>query len=193
MMTVSIKHQEHFSRGALILRTLFGWLYIATPHFFLLFLAGAWGGVLSFLAWFAVLFTGKYPESFHRTQVGLLSLSTQFAASMGNLTDEYPVLGVQAPGAVAVELAPPASSSRGLLILRTLFSLIYVIIPHGFCLIFRFIWTGILSFLAWFTVLFAGTYPASWHSFNVGTTRWGVRVAAYLYFLTDDYPPFSGK
>ncbi len=192
-MTVSIKHQERFSRGALILRTLFGWLYIALPHFALLFLVAAWGGVLTFLAWFAVLFTGKYPDSFHRTQVGLLSLSTQFAASLANLTDEYPVLGVQAPGAaVAVELPVPEHSSRGILILRIL-SLIYVIIPHGFCLFFRYIWTGILTFLAWFAVLFAGSYPASWHSFNAGTLRWSVRVAAYLYFLTDEYPPFSGK
>lgn len=192
-MTVSIKHQEHFSRGALILRTLFGWLYIAIPHFFLLFFVAIWGGILSFLAWFAVLFTGKYPASFHNYQVGLLGWLTRVNASLTNLTDEYPAFGFKSGEAVSVELAVPEKSSRGLLILRALFGWLYVGIPHGFCLFFRYIWTGILTFLAWFAVLFAGSYPASWHSFNVGTARWGQRVYAYLLFLTDDYPPFSGK
>ena len=35
-MKLSITHQESYSRGELILRTLFGVVYIAIPHFFLL-------------------------------------------------------------------------------------------------------------------------------------------------------------
>jgi len=193
-MTVSIKHQEHFSRGALILRTLFGWLYIAIPHGFVLFFVGIWAAILSFLAWWAVLFTGKYPKSFHAFQVGYFNWSTRVSASLYNLTDEYPSFGTGGTSAsVSVEQPVPEVSSRGLLILRTLFGIIYVLIPHGFCLFFRLIWSGILAFLAWFAVLFAGSYPASWHAFNVGSSRWALRVCAYLYFLTDDYPPFSGK
>ncbi len=193
-MTVTIKHQEHFSRGALLLRTFFGWLYIAIPHFFLLFFVAIWGGILMFLSWFAVLFTGKYPKSFHEYAVGMIGWSTRVTASLYNLTDEYPAFGFKGDDqAASVVLPAPDKQSRGLLILRTLFSFIYVLIPHGFCLFFRAIWSGVLIFLAWFAVLFAGSYPASWHAFNVGTVRWATRVGAYLYFLTDEYPPFSGK
>ena len=193
-MTVTIKHQEHFSRGALILRTLFGLIYIGIPHFFLLFFVAIWGGILSFLAWWAVLFAGRYPQGFHAYQVGLLGWATRVNAAFYNLTDEYPAFGFKGTDqAVSVELACPDKQSRGILILRTLFSFIYVVIPHGFCLFFRSIWSGILMFLAWFAVLFAGSYPASWHSFNAGTLRWSLRVYAYLLYLTDEYPPFSGK
>ena len=130
-MTVTIKHQEHFSRGALLLRTLFGGIYIAIPHFFLLFFVAIWGGILSFLAWFAVLFTGKYPASFHSYQVGMLGWLTRLNASLTNLTDEYPAFGFKSGDSVSVELAVPDKSSRGLLILRALFGWLYVGIPHG--------------------------------------------------------------
>jgi hypothetical protein len=66
-------------------------------------------------------------------------------------------------------------------------------IPHGFVLYFRTIATSVLTFLAFFAVLFTGEYPESWHKFNVGTLRWGIRVNMYLSNMTDDYPPFSGK
>ena len=36
-MQFSVKSQDSFSRGQLILRTLFGWLYIVIPHAFLMF------------------------------------------------------------------------------------------------------------------------------------------------------------
>ncbi len=37
-MKLSIVHQESYSRLELILRTLFGWIYIILPHFLFYFL-----------------------------------------------------------------------------------------------------------------------------------------------------------
>ncbi|MFC2155921.1 hypothetical protein ACFLRB_05480 [Acidobacteriota bacterium] len=62
-MKLTIKHQESYSRGELLLRTFFGWIYIVIPHDFALWLVGIWAGILSFLAWWVILFTGKYPQS----------------------------------------------------------------------------------------------------------------------------------
>jgi hypothetical protein len=31
------------------------------------------------------------------------------------------------------------------------------------------------------------------HEFNVGTLRWAFRVNLYMTFMTDRYPPFSGR
>jgi hypothetical protein len=45
--------------------------------------------------------------------------------------------------------------------------------------------------IAWLAVLFTGKYPKGMHDFVVGVMRWGVRVGAYMNFLTDTYPPFS--
>ncbi|OGD78189.1 MAG: hypothetical protein A2Y64_07235 [Candidatus Coatesbacteria bacterium RBG_13_66_14] len=87
----------------------------------------------------------------------------------------------------------PETSSRGLLILRLFFAPLYVGIPHGFALMFRGIATGFVLFVAWWAVLFTGSWPEGMHSFVSGTYRWAMRVASYIYFLTDEYPPFTGK
>ncbi len=193
-MALSIQRQDQYSRGALLLRTFFGWLYISIPHLFLLFFVGIWGLVLSFISWWAVLFTGRYPRSFFDFQVSLLSWNARFAASVGNLTDEYPSFGTSGTsGSVKVDLPYPETLSRGVLILRTLFGWLYFYIPHGFCLFFRLIGAGIVQFLAWWVVLFTGAFPENFHSFLTGTQRWLVRFAAYAGFLSDSYPPFSGK
>jgi hypothetical protein len=46
-------------------------------------------------------------------------------------------------------------------------------------------------FIAQFAVLFTGSFPQGMHGFMAGVLRWSARVNAYLYALTDRYPPFS--
>jgi hypothetical protein len=67
------------------------------------------------------------------------------------------------------------------------------LIPHGFLLFFRSIGVVFAVFIAWWAVLITGEYPKGIHNFIVGTLRWSTRVNIYLSFLTDKYPPFSGK
>lgn len=193
-MKLTIQHQEMYSRGELLLRTFFGWLYIALPHGFLLFFVGLWSAVLTFAAFWVVLFTGEYPRSFYEFQVALMNWSLRMQSSMMNLVDGYPSFGLEA-GAdnVQLEAERPERLGRGTALLKALFGWAYVLIPHGFCLWLRLIGTQILVFLAWWAVLFTGSYPAGWHAFNVGTLRWITRVQMYLGFMTDEYPRFSGR
>jgi hypothetical protein len=63
--------------------------------------------------------------------------------------------------------------------------------PHYFVLIFVGI-GGLLAIVAaFFAVLFTGRYPRGLFDFVLGTYRWAYRVVAYVYLLTDRYPPFS--
>lgn len=193
-MKLEIKHQESYSRGELLLRTLFGFIYIAVPHLFLLVFVSLWGSILSFVAFWVVLFTGKYPESFFEFQVKLLRWNLRVNARLYNLSDGYPSFGLSGTDDnTSFDMDYPESLSRGTLILRILLGYFYVIIPHGFVLFFRLIGVMVLQFLAWWVVLFTGSYPQSWHEFNVGTIRWSYRVNVYMSFMTDTYPPFSGK
>lgn len=193
-MKLTIKHQPSYSRGELLLRTFFGFLYIVIPHAFLLFFVGIWAGILSFLAWWVVLFTGKYPQSWHEFQVKVINWQTRVNGTMMNLSDGYPAFGCSGTSpTISVTQEYPEKLSRGLLLLRTFFGYFYVLIPHGVCLWIRMIGSYVLVFLAWWAVLFTGKYPEKWHAFNVGTLRWGLRVGAYMAYLTDEYPPFSGK
>lgn len=193
-MNLTIQHQESYSRGQLLLRTLFGGIYIVLPHFFLMYFMMIWGAILSLISWFAVLFTGKYPQSFFNYQLNLKKWNLRVSARVLNLADGYPTFGLSGTDTnTNIELPYPESLSRGLLLLRTFFGFIYVIIPHGFLLFFRAIATYFLIFLSWWAILITGKYPQSWFDFNVGTLRWAMRVGFYLSFMTDQYPPFNGK
>lgn len=192
-MKLTITHQETYSRGELLLRTFFGAIYIGIPHGFLLVFAGFWSGILLFVTFWIVLFTGKFPEGIFDYQTKLMSWSMRLSASMGSLVDGYPALGLKGVSEnVSLEIDRPEKVSRGLVLVRALFGAIYVGIPHGFCLFFRVIGGAVLSFLAWWVVLFTGNYSEKWHAYNVGSLRWSTRLSLYLSFLTDDYPPFSG-
>lgn len=193
-MNLTIKNQEVYSRGELMLRFFFGWLYIVGPHIFLLFFVSLWGAILQFIAWWTILFTGRYPQSFFEFQIGLIRWNIRLNARMLNLTDGYPSFGINGSDEyTSFEATYPEKLSRGLLLLKTFFGIFYVMLPHGFILYFRTLWGMILAFLAFWAVLFTGKYPESWHTFNVNTIRWGTRVNLYLTFLSDEYPPFTGK
>lgn len=193
-MTLKIQHQESYSRGELLLRTFFGFIYIGIPHGFLLMFMLLWGGILTFVAFWSILFTGKHPEGMFQYQVKLMKWQTRVAARLFNLVDGYPAFGLDGEDdKTSVELEYPEEMSRGLAVVRAMFGVFYVYIPHGFILYFRLIATGVLSAIAWWAILFTGNYPEGMHNFNVGTFRWAYRVSAYMLFLTDTYPPFSGK
>ena len=193
-MKLSITHQDSYSRGELILRTLFGAIYIAIPHFFLIIFVSIWSGILSFLTFWAVLFSGKFPRGWFDFQVKFMNWSQRVNAVMSNLIDGYPAFGVNGTSDKSkLEVEYPEKVGRGLVILRLLFGAIYCIIPHFFCIFFRAIWGAILQFLAWWAVLFTGKYPEKWHAYQVGTQRWATRVGLYMGYYTDEYPKFSGK
>ena len=188
-----IDHQVEYSRGELLLRTFFGAIYIVFPHSIILMILGIWSSILTFIAFWSILFTGRYPESMFEYQENLLRWQTRLNAVTLNLSDGYPAFGLNAdhPG-VEVEIPYPEELSRGEVLLKALFGWLYVGIPHGIILIFRLLITQILVFVAWWVVLFTGEYPRGIHEFNVGTLRWAFRANLYLQLMTDRYPPFSG-
>jgi len=194
MIHYDVLHQERYSRGELLLRTFFGWLYIAIPHYFVLFFVSIASLVVLFMAWWAVLFTTRYPRSLFDFIVCYFRWEARVEARLNHLADGYPVFGLeQSDPRLTLDVPYPERLNRWHLLLRTFFGWLYCLIPHGFILFFRLIASMVLIFLAWWSVLFTGKYPKRWHDFNVGTQRWMWRVNVYLAFLSDTYPPFSGK
>lgn len=193
-MKLSITHQESYSRSELLLRGIFGVLYIVLPHIFLLFFFSLWGTILSLVAFIAIIFTGRYPESMFEYQVNLLRWNLRLTARTSNLADDYPAFGLDGTDEhTSLEVSYPERIGRGLTIVRLLFGAFYVILPHGFILYFRILWGAILSIYAFFSVLFTAKFPKGAHDFLVGTIRWQYRVSLYMGNMTDTYPPFSSK
>lgn len=192
-MKLSIQHQESYSRGELLLRTFFGWIYILIPHYFLLIFIGLWGAILQFAAFWVILFTGRYPQSMFEFQVGLLKWSVRLSARLLNVSDGYPAFGIKSTDEYTdLDIPYPEKVSRGLVLLRLFFGIFYVYLPHVFILYFRAIFVGILIFLAWWVVLFTGKYPDYMFDWVTGQIRWQLRVSLYMMYMTDTYPPFTG-
>lgn len=192
MSKVTIRHQDRYSRGELLLRSFFGWLYMILPHIFILYFVMIGVLIVNFLAFWIILFTGKYPQGMWNFVMNFLRWQLRLTARIYNLSDGYPAFGLGAhDDATSIELEYPQSSNRVSVLLRTLFGFIYVMIPHGLCLMFLSIAAAFVQIITWFIVLFTAQYPKGLHEFMTGVIRWSTKVNLYMFYLTDEYPPFS--
>ena len=65
--------------------------FLAIPHYVVLFFLGIGALVAVIVAWFAILFTGRYPQNLFRYVVGVLRWSNRVTSYAFLLvTDEYP-------------------------------------------------------------------------------------------------------
>jgi hypothetical protein len=160
------------------------WLLLI-PHFIVLYFLEIIASIVTFIAWFAILFTGRYPRGMWdfavKVQIWIANVSSYFLL----LRDEYPPFGDSAYP-VQFDLVYPERFSRGLIFIKWL-----LIIPHLFLLAFLGIAAYVVFILAWFAILFTGHYPRGMFNFMVGMQRWGLRANLYGNLLTDRYPPFS--
>ncbi len=87
---------------------------------------------------------------------------------------------------VRLELAYPERLNRLLPLVKWL-----LLIPHFLVLWVLAIVALVVLAISSCAVLITGSYPLGLFNFLVGFERWRVRVAAYLFLQTDQYPPFS--
>ena len=193
-VSLGVEYPEKLSRLHLVAKVLFGWLYVGIPHGIILMVLSFVAFVLYVVAFFAILFTGRFPRGLFDIMLGYLAWSTRVNAYMNLMTDRYPPFALTAddyPAAIGIEY--PEQVSRLTAALRFLFGFIYVGIPHGIALTVLGIVAFVLLIVSAFAILFTGKYPRGLFDFIEGVMRWGVRVNAYLYLMDDHYPPFSLK
>jgi len=95
---------------------------------------------------------------------------------------------------VTFQVEYPERLSRGWVVLKALFGSLYVGIPHGIILWFYGIAVAVVTFIAFWAILFTAKYPRGLFDFVVGYQRWTNNVFAYWTgLLRDEYPPFSGR
>ena len=70
-------------------------LLLALPHIVLVWLLGIAWACTSVVAWFAILFTGRYPERLYTFAVGAMRWSTRVEAYVLLLTDVYPPFALE--------------------------------------------------------------------------------------------------
>jgi hypothetical protein len=165
---------------------------MAIPHLFISRALSALGGVVTFIAFFAILFTKTYPEGLFKVSVMAQRYSWRVTSFVFYLREAYPPFEfsseLEDPGTDPARLSIdyPGEMSRWLPFVK-----FFLAIPHFFVLLFLFIGGAVVWFLSFFAVLFTGRYPEGMRNYMVGVSRWGQRVSAYVGLMTDDYPPFS--
>ena len=94
-------------------------------------------------------------------------------------------------GDVVLNITHQETYSRGQLLLRTFLGIIYLILPHAVCLMFLGLAMNVCTLIAWFAILFTGSYPAGIYNFVVSVHQWSVRWMARVLNLMDGYPAFG--
>lgn len=192
-LNLTIRRQESHSRSELLLRTFLGIFYIVIPHTIALMLVGLWGAILQFLTFWMVLLTGKYPRNWFDTQLGILNWNLRLNATLLNMTDGYPAFGLSGEHPnIQLHIPYREEIPRYEALVRGLLGG-FVMLPHAVILVFRFYWVLLLNFLAWWAVLFTGRFPETCFAWCEEQLRWSTRINAYLLYMTEDYPPFTGR
>jgi hypothetical protein len=186
------------------------WL-LAIPHYIVLAFLWLTLLVLTVVVFFAILFTGRYPQGIFAFNVGVLRWTWRVAFySYGALgTDRYPpfTLDDVADYPARLEVAYPAQLSRGLVLVKWWLLAIphYIVVgiflgggSYAASRVDEWAWSlgfetgliGVLVLFAGVALLFTTRYPRGLFDFVLGLDRWVARVAAYMLLMRDEYPPF---
>ncbi|UOD82942.1 DUF4389 domain-containing protein [Paenarthrobacter ureafaciens] len=196
------------SRGLWLVK----WL-LAIPHFFVLFFLWFAFAVTTVVAWFAILFTGRYPQSLFHFNVGVLRWTWRvaFYAYAAGGTDKYPPFTLEhADYPATLDVQYPQRLSRGLVLVKSWL----LLIPHWLVIgavtgSATWAWRtqdgpagvvterggglsllALLVLIALVILLFSGRYPRPLFAFIMGINRWAYRVVVYGALMRDEYPPF---
>jgi hypothetical protein len=134
-----------------------------------------------------ILFRQRYPRWWFDFQLALARFSFRVGSYLALLRDDYP--STEDEQAVHLELDYPDARqlNRWLPLVKWLLA-----IPHYIVLLVLFVIAVLAIVVAWFAILFTGSYPRGLFDYVVGVFRWALRVAAYAFLLiTDRYPPFN--
>jgi hypothetical protein len=193
------------SRGLWLVK----WLLLI-PHYIILVFLWLAFWIVTVIAFFAILFTTRYPKGLFDFNVGVLRWSWRvgFYGYAALATDRYPPFTLaDVPDYPArLEIDYPQQLNRWLplvkwllafpqyLLVGALFGSGYVVatsMQDGRAVAYSTpSLIGASLLIAAIAMLFTTRYPAGLFDLVVGIDRWSYRLVAYVALMTDRYPPF---
>jgi hypothetical protein len=170
------------------LTTFFRYL-VSIPWQIVVALYGIVAEIAAIIAWFAIVFTGRYPEGLYNFNVGFLRMASRVNGFNYLLTDEWPPFnGEENPQyPIRVGVAPPLDEySRLKTGLRLIFG-----IPVYLLAIVQSLILSVCTLIAWFVILFTGRLGEGLFNPMRSASAYLTRAGAYFLLITEDWPPFS--
>jgi hypothetical protein len=173
-------------------RPLVHWL-LAIPHLAIANVLSNVGNLVAFVSWFAILFTGGLPPGLATFQCMVIRYNVRAVSYALWLRESYPAFDFSTvtvdPGGDPVRVDfEPAYGNRDKMTVALRFLWIIPAALFGFVLSIA---VAAVAFMAFFAVLVTGTYPAGMRDFMVRSGRFFIRLTAYGYLLTDEYPTLA--
>jgi hypothetical protein len=171
--------------------TTFFRLLLVIPVAIVLYVFGIVATIAVVIAWFAIVITGRYPDGLYQFVAGVVRFLTRVTAYTALLCDPYPPFsGADDPSyPVRMHFSGPLERySR----LKTFFRIVLAI-P---IMVLRYVLNLLLeigAFAAWFVILFTGKMPRGLFDLMVLANSYTARSDAYVFLLTETYPPFQDE
>jgi Domain of unknown function (DUF4389) len=141
-----------------------------------------------FIGWITVFCRKKYPGWLFAAATGALAFQARYHAYGQLITDQFPSFDREkSPVFLRWEQPADGSLSRW----RVYFFKLCLIAPHIVLLTFLGAAVVVVTFLAWFAILFTGRYPRGLFGFVTGVNRWWYRIVGYFASFTDAIPPYA--
>jgi len=166
-------------------------LILAIPLMVWLYLYALAALIAVVIAWVAVVLTARYPEGLYGFVAGYTRFLSRFTPYVCLLSDPYPPFGGSEDSTYPVRMrftGPLEHYSR----LKTFFRIILAI-PVA---ILRYVMNVLLEIgavAAWFVIVITGRMPRGLFDLMVLANSYMARSDAYLYLLTETYPPFQDE
>ena len=164
--------------------TTFFRFFVAIPWIAWIYLYGFAAGIAVIIAWFAMLFTKRYPEALYRFVSGYLRVATQIGGFILLATDEWPPFMPSGDYPVTVEVAPQQTEYRRA---QTFFKPLLVF-PQQVLLYGVGFLLGGAAFITWWRVLFTGKQSATMHDAIRMGLGYAARTHAFALLLTEIHP-----
>jgi hypothetical protein len=170
--------------------TVFFRLIMVIPHMIVAFFYFIAASIVVCIAWFAIVFTGRYPEGMYNFVAGALRFNARVNSYFYLVTDTFPPFDGAEHPEYPVQLHIPPQPQESYNRVTTFFRVI-LLIPVGILLYIFNIWLQAVAIAIWVVgVIMGKTAPGlvSAHRFPLA---FAARAGAYGCLLTDRWPPLE--